>query len=48
MDAFPAPAGRPDPEQEKRFLKDEAEALQTELESIKKRLEVLETSSSAE
>ena len=48
MDAFPAPVGRPDPEQEKQFLKDEAEALQTELESIKKRLEVLETSSQAE
>ena len=47
-DPFPSPIGQPDPKQEKQFLKDEAEALQAELDSIKKRLEMLETSSPAE
>ncbi|MBN1283640.1 MAG: DUF5320 domain-containing protein [Proteobacteria bacterium] len=39
---YPAPYVKPDPEAEKGFLKDQADALQQELDSIKKRLSELE------
>jgi len=39
---FPAPAMRPDPEVEKQALKVQADALESELEMIKKRLGALE------
>ncbi|MFA4973975.1 MAG: DUF5320 domain-containing protein [bacterium] len=44
---YPAPYAKPDPEAEKSFLKDQADALQAELDSIKKRLSEIETESTA-
>lgn len=45
---YPAPYQNPDPNQEKQALKNQAEALQSELESIKKRLSDIETGSESE
>jgi hypothetical protein len=45
---YPAPYGKPDPEFEKQALTNRAEALQTELELIKKRLGEVETGSAAD
>lgn len=45
---YPAPYGKLDPEFEKQALKNQAEALQTELELIKKRLGEVETESAAD
>jgi len=39
---YPAPQGRPDPQLERQTLESHAEALQAELELIKKRLDELE------
>jgi len=41
---YAAPYTKPDPEMEKQALKDEAAAMQAELEAIKKRLAEIETS----
>jgi hypothetical protein len=45
--AYAAPYQTPDPETEKQVLKNQADALQSELEAIKKRLSEIETSPSA-
>jgi len=45
---YPTPYRDPDPNQEKQALKNQAEALQSELESIKKRLSDIETGSESE
>lgn len=45
---YPEPHVKPDPEFEKQELKNRAEALQTELELIKKRLGEVETGSAAD
>jgi hypothetical protein len=45
---YSAPYQTPDPELEKQMLKNEADALQSELNLIKKRLEDLESRKSAE
>ena len=45
---YPAPFQKPDPEMEKEALKGEAEDLQSELDSIKKRLGEIETKTPAE
>jgi hypothetical protein len=43
---FGAPYQNPDPETEKRTLKDQADALQSQLQAIQKRLEEIDTGSS--
>ena len=45
---YAAPYQTPDPEQEKQALKNQAEALQSELDFIKKRLGEIETGTAAE
>jgi len=45
---YAAPYQAPDPEQEKQALNNQAEALQSELDFIKKRLGELETGTAAE
>jgi hypothetical protein len=45
---FGAPQQKPDPESVKQALKNQAEALQSELDLIKKRLEEIEAGASAE
>ena len=45
---YPAPYQKPDPEMEKRALKNQAEALQSELDLLKKRLSEIETETAAE
>ena len=45
---YGAPYQKPDPDLEKQALKGQAEALQSELEFIKKRLSELETGSEVE
>lgn len=45
---YPTPYQKPDPELEKQMLKDQAEALQSELDFIKKRLSEVETGTAAE
>jgi len=45
---YPAVYREPSPEMEKQALKNEADALQSELESIKKRLSEIETEASSE
>jgi hypothetical protein len=45
---YPTSYGDPDPDLEKRALKNQAEALQSELEAIKKRLSDIETGTGAE
>ena len=45
---YRVPYQKPDPEMEKQELKDEAEALQSELDFIKKRLSEIETGTSTE
>ncbi len=45
---YPTPYQKPDPEMEKQALKNQAEALQSELDFIKKRLDEIETGSTAE
>jgi hypothetical protein len=45
---YPAPYREPDPEMEKQALKNRAEAMQSELDSIKKRLDEIETATTAE
>jgi predicted nuclease with TOPRIM domain len=45
---YAAPYLRPDPEAEKEALKTEAEDLQSELDSVKKRLEELEAKTAAQ
>lgn len=45
---YAAPYQAPDPEQEKQALKNQAEALQSEMDFIKKRLGELETGTAAE
>ncbi len=45
---YPAPDQKPDPEMEKQALNDQAEALQSELDFIKKRLGEIETGTAAE
>jgi hypothetical protein len=44
---YPAPSQKPDPEMEKQALKSQAEALQSELDFIKKRLSEIETETAA-
>jgi hypothetical protein len=46
--AYAAPYLKPDPEMEKQALKNEAEALQSELDFIKKRLSEIETGTAAQ
>jgi hypothetical protein len=46
--AYAGPYLKPDPEAEKQVLKNEAEALQSELDFIKKRLSAIETGTAAE
>jgi hypothetical protein len=45
---YPAPDQKPDPEMEKQELKNQAEALQSELDFIRKRLSEIETGTAAE
>jgi len=45
---YGAPYQKPDPEGEKQFLAEQAEALQAELDSIKKRLSEIESGAKAE
>jgi hypothetical protein len=45
---YAAPYQKPDPEMEKQALKNQAEALQSELDFIKKRLTEIETGASAQ
>jgi hypothetical protein len=45
---YPTPYQKPDPEMEKQALKNRAEALQSELDFIKKRLSEIETGTAAE
>jgi len=45
---YSAPYQKPDPETEKQALNSEAEALQSELDFIKKRLSEIETGTAAE
>ena len=45
---YPAPYQKPDPEMEKQALKSQSEALQSELDFIKKRLDEIETGTAAE
>ena len=45
---YPAPYQKPDPEMEKQVLKNQAEALQSELDFIKKRLSEIETRTTEE
>jgi len=45
---YPAPHPQPDPEAEKQALKNQADALQSELDFIKKRLSEIETGTAAE
>lgn len=45
---YAAPIQKPDPEMEKQALKNQAEALQSELDFIKKRLGEIETGTAAE
>jgi hypothetical protein len=47
-DRYPTPYSKPDPEMEKRALKNQAEALQSELDSIQKRLANIETAGTAD
>ena len=47
-DEYPAPYQKPDPEMEKQALNSQAEALQSELDFIKKRLSEIETGTAAE
>jgi len=46
--AYAGPYLKPDPEAEKQVLKNEADALQLELNSIKKRLEEIESKTAAQ
>jgi predicted nuclease with TOPRIM domain len=46
--AYAGPYLKPDPEAEKQALKNEADALQSELNSIKKRLEEIESKTAAQ
>ncbi|RPI79310.1 MAG: hypothetical protein EHM45_03390 [Desulfobacteraceae bacterium] len=46
--AYAAPFQKPDPEMEKQALKNQAETLQSELDFIKKRLDELDNSASAQ
>ena len=45
---YPSPYQKPDPEMEKQTLENQAEALQSELDLIKKRLEEIEARPTAE
>lgn len=45
---YGAPLQKPDPEMEKRFLREQAEMIQSELDAIKKRLSELESGAESE
>jgi len=46
--AYPAPYGEPDPDLQKQSLKSQADALQAQLDLVKKRLSDLETDATTE
>jgi hypothetical protein len=46
--AYPTPYAQPDPAMEKQSLKSHAEALQSELDAVKKRLTEIETAAAAD
>jgi hypothetical protein len=47
ISGYPTPYQKPDPEMEKRALKNQADALQSELDLVKKRLSEIETETAA-